>query len=93
MLQLGLRDDEVKLLQSNIEESEWELKELRSELAWANLQRDEFKKQSEEKSQECTRLARKVAELKELAQKLDDELMLKEGEISILREAFSDSDF
>ena len=88
-----MRDDEVKLLQLNLRESEWELKELRSELTWANIQKDGFQKQFEEKGEECTRLASEIAELKELVEKLDDELMLKEGEISILREAYSDSDF
>jgi chromosome segregation ATPase len=91
--QLGVRDGEVKLLRSSMQEIEHELRELWSELTRANLRSDEFKKRSEEKSKECMKLASEVAELKDLAQKLDDDLMLKEGEISILREAFSDGEF
>ncbi|MCO5613212.1 hypothetical protein L7F22_067488 [Adiantum nelumboides] len=91
--QLEVKEEEMELLHSALEERDNVVHDLQDELSSVKTQRDSLRKQAQHMSQEAIRLTRDLAELKQVVEKLDDELMLKEGEISILRDTCSEGDF
>ncbi|KAH7425170.1 hypothetical protein KP509_11G042800 [Ceratopteris richardii] len=91
--QLEAKEEEVELLHSTLQEREDTINNMQAELTSVKVQRDGLQKQVQLMSQEANRLTQELSELKQVVEKLDDELMLKEGEISILRDNCSESDF
>ncbi|MCO5575089.1 hypothetical protein L7F22_028886 [Adiantum nelumboides] len=91
--QLEVKEEEMELLHSALEERDNVVHDLEDELSSVKAQRDSLRKQVQHMSQEAIRLTRDFAELKQVVENLDDELMLKEGEISILRDTCSEGDF
>ncbi|MCO5576796.1 hypothetical protein L7F22_030616 [Adiantum nelumboides] len=91
--QLGVKEENMELLHSALEERDNVVHDLEDELSSVKAQRDSLRKQVQHMSQEAIRLTRDFAELKQVVENLDDKLMLKEGEISILRDTCSEGDF
>ena len=83
----------IETLRGEIEKYEKEKMQLENELPQVRRQRDEMGKEAAEMSKEVLRLTLEMAELRKIADRLEEEVMLKEGQISILRGSYTSTDY
>ncbi|MCO5575445.1 hypothetical protein L7F22_029246 [Adiantum nelumboides] len=82
----------LEMLQTDAERQSKELTNLQHELCHMRRQREAIQKETEDMSREALRLTLELNESKKAAEKLEEEVMLKEGQISILRGTYTTCD-
>ncbi|KAH7281082.1 hypothetical protein KP509_36G029000 [Ceratopteris richardii] len=86
------REVAMEVLRTDSERYKKELTSVQNELFHSRRQRDEMQKEAEDMSKEALRLTLELSESKKAAEKLEEEVMLKEGQISILRGTYANCD-
>lgn len=94
-LELQLRGKEERIigLEADLERSSKEVAALREDLDNVSKERDIMREESEQLGWEIMRLNTEVEAFKKKVEKLDEDVMIKDGQISILRESLDDFDF
>lgn len=94
-LELQLRGKEERIigLEADLEQSSKEVAALREDLDNVSKERDIMREESEQLGWEIMRLNTEVEAFKKKVEKLDEDVMIKDGQISILRESLDDFDF
>eukprot|EP01018_Ginkgo_biloba_P038019 Gb_41640 [translate_table: standard] len=88
-LQLGAKDDNIHRLHADLQECLKELVYLRGELPKVSKERDASRQQTEQLGRENMRLSAEVETLTRRLEKLDEDVLVKEGELSILQETLN----
>ncbi|KAH7444696.1 hypothetical protein KP509_02G088500 [Ceratopteris richardii] len=86
------RDAAIEKLRADNESHKMELSNLINDLSHARRQRDEIQKDVNNMNKAALRLTLELNESKNEIEKLTDEVMLKEGQLSLLLEAYSNHD-
>lgn len=90
-LRLADRDEIVKLQEVTLEEIKKEVDEGRKELSRVIQERDEMQKEAEAMSREALRTSVEVEVLRRRVHQLDEDVLLRDGQICILRGGLEDS--
>lgn len=91
--QLRGKEERVIGLEADLEQSLKEVAALRENLDNVSKERDMMREESEQLGWEIMRLNTEVEAFKKKVEKLDEDVMIKDGQISILRESLDDFDF
>lgn len=91
-LQLAQKEDLLSSLQCEKKDHLKELAKLRQELPRAERDRDQIQEEAEEIGREALRLSAEVEVLRRKVAQLEEDVMVKEGQISILRGSFGQSE-
>ncbi|KAL3691541.1 hypothetical protein R1sor_005192 [Riccia sorocarpa] len=86
------KEDILLSLQSEKKENLKELAKLRQDLPRAERDRDQIQEEAEEIGREALRLSAEVEVLRRKVAQLEEDVMVKEGQISILRGSFGQSE-
>ncbi len=82
----------MKELETDLDKSTHDVKETRKEISVVTRERDELRKEGETLSRETMHMSLEVELLQRRLHQLDEELLLKDGQISILRSHWEDDD-
>ena len=88
---LAEREEAVKLQEATLEELRKEVDEGREELSLVKQERDEMQKEAEAMSREALRTSVEVEVLRRRVHQLDEDVLLRDGQICILRGGLDDS--
>ncbi|KAH9543086.1 hypothetical protein CY35_13G043400 [Sphagnum magellanicum] len=82
----------MKELETDLDKSTHDVKETRKEISVVTRERDELRKEGETLSRETMHMSLEVELLQRRLHQLDEELLLKDGQISILRSHWEDDE-
>jgi hypothetical protein len=82
----------MKELETDLDKSTLDVKETRKEISVVTRERDALRKEGETLSRETMHMSLEVELLRRRLHQLDEELLLKDGQISILRSHWEDDD-
>lgn len=88
---LAEREETVKMQEAGLEEMRKEVDAGRKELNLAREERDEMQKEAEAMSREALRTSMEVEVLRRRVHQLDEDILLRDGQICILRGGLEDS--
>jgi chromosome segregation ATPase len=88
---LAEREEAVKLQEATLEELRKEVDEGRKELSLVKQERDEMQSEAEAMSREALRTSVEVEVLRRRVHQLDEDVLLRDGQICILRGGLDDS--
>jgi hypothetical protein len=90
--ELNRRVELMKELETDLDKSTLASKQKSKELALVAKERDELRKEGDSMAQEALHMSLELELLNRRLQQLDEELLLKDGQISILRSNWGDDD-
>lgn len=89
--QLAERDQKIKLQESRLEELKEETNQNRGEVGRLSKERDEIQKEAEAMSREALRTSMEVEVLRRRIHQLDEDVLVRDGQICILRGSLEES--